>query len=95
MLQEAVVSYGEHFAVYQLSSEQEGVYYARLIRFYGSPEASPPNEILLVKGVRKWIGSIKTPELLNALGEVIEARIHEREKVHQRFKGEPTNPENI
>ena len=94
MLLEAVVSYGEHFALYHLSSESEGVYQAELVKFYGSPnEAAPPEQVLLVKGVRKWIGHPVIPELLNDLGQAIESSLQDREKVAQHIKGEPTNPD--
>lgn len=95
MLLEAVVSYGEHFALYHLSSEQEGVYHAELVKFYGSPETAPPKQILLVKGVRKWIGYPGIPQLLTDLGQAIDSSIPDREKAPQRFRGEPTNPDSI
>lgn len=95
MLLEAVVSFGEHFALYHLSSECEGVYQAELVKFYGSPDTAPPQLVLLVKGVRKWIGHPGIPELLNDLGQAIESNLPEREIVPQRFRGEPTNPDSV
>ena len=80
MMLEAVVSYGEHFARYHLFSESEGVYQAELVTFYGSPDAAPPEQVLLVRGVRKWIGHPVIPELLNELGQAIESSLFNREK---------------
>ena len=94
MLTQVVVSYGEHFALYELYAENEGVYNAELVRYYGSPESSPPKEILLVKGVRKWIGYPGLPELLNELGKAIEYTSMDSVIAPQRLNGEPTNPEN-
>ena len=94
MLTQVVVSYGEHFALYELYAEKEGVYNAELVRYYGSPESSPPKEILLVKGVRKWIGYPGVPQLLNELGKAIEYTKLDRTINPLRLKGEPTNPEN-
>lgn len=95
MVLEAVVSFGEHFALYHLTSEREGVYQAELVKFYGSPEVAPPRQVLLVKGVRKWIGHPGIPELLNDLGQAIESSLPEREAPPQRLRGEPTNPDSI
>ena len=95
MLLEAVVSYGEHFALYHLSLEREGVYHAELVKFYGSPQAAPPQQVLLVKGVRKWIGNPGIPELLNDLGQAIDSSLPQREQTPQRLSGEPTNPDNV
>jgi hypothetical protein len=91
---EAVVSYGNDFALYHLFPEQEGVYHAELIRFYGSADAEPPpKQILLVKGVRKWIGNFDLPELLNELGQAIETSLPENERVLNHFKKDhSTNP---
>ena len=93
MLTQVVVSYGEHFALYELYAEKDGVYNAELVRFYGSPEAAPPKEILLVKGVRKWIGYPGLPELLNELGKAIEYNRTNKIKIPLRLTGEPTNPD--
>ena len=90
---EAVVNYRNEFAFYELRPESEGVYQARLLRFYGSPESTPPKEITLVRGVRKWVGSCPVPQLVNDLGRVIETLMPLDKKVQQRKRIETTSPE--
>lgn len=90
MLMQVVVSYGEHFALYELYAEKEGVYNAELVRFYGNPALAPPKEILLVKGLRKWIGYPALPELLHELGKAIDYSNNNRIRVPQRSVGEPS-----
>jgi hypothetical protein len=93
MEMEAVVLYREEFARYRVIPERQGVYQAQLVKYYGNPASAPPEQIVLVRGVRKWIGSYPMPELLNDLGRVIETTLPQNERVLNRKGGEPTNPD--
>ena len=89
---EVVVCYRDEIALYSVESEKQGIYQAQLVRFHGSPENTPPEEITLTRGVRKWLGSHYLPDLLNAIGSVIETTLPPSERVLNRQGNEPTNP---
>lgn len=90
---EAVVNYRDDFAYYQVLGNGDGVYQAHLLRFYGSPESMPPDEITLVRGIRKWVGSCSIPQLVNDLGGVIETFLPKEENVLSRKRDETSSPE--
>lgn len=89
MEMEAVVHYCDEFATYRLTIEEVGIYHARLMRFFGSPDNTQPNKILIVCRVRKWLSSCKSSDLVNDLGRVIESTLSERERVLNRTGGNP------
>ena len=61
-------------AHYKIVTDRSGIYYARLLRYEGTPDIMPPEEIVLVKGVRRWNGSHDIQELIDELGRAIEKR---------------------
>lgn len=71
----AVVKYRGALAHYNVSPENESVYQARLIRYDGKPDQTPPTQVTLVRGFGHWSGSNDKQDLLNKIGEVIERRI--------------------
>ena len=68
----AVVPFGGGKAYYSVSPESTGVYQARLRNFEGNPVSPPPSEIILVRGVKQWSGSVDSVELLRELGNAID-----------------------
>jgi hypothetical protein len=87
----AVVKHQGALAYYTVLPENQGIYHARLVRYYGSPDSAPPERLLLVKGVRRWLGSCERQDLLDDIGHIIESRIPTPERV-SRTNSEPTNP---
>lgn len=69
---DVVIKYGAGEAVYRIQMEDPGLYFATRLRFDGSDEAAPPDEITLVRGIRKWTGSIRDEALLSDLGRSIQ-----------------------
>jgi hypothetical protein len=69
---EATVQYGNGRACFKIHKENPGIYYASLMYFEGSQHSSPPQEIMLVRGVRQWAGSHEDKTLLNELVKFIE-----------------------
>jgi len=71
----AVVKYRGALAHYKVSPENENIYHARLIRYDGKPDQTPPAQITLTRGSEHWSGSSDKQDLLDKIGEVIEHRI--------------------
>ncbi len=71
----AVVKYRGALAHYNVSPENEAIYQARLIRYDGKPDQTPPTQVTLIKDQGHWKGSSDKQDLLNKIGEVIERRI--------------------
>jgi hypothetical protein len=61
-------------AHYKIMTDRSGVYHARLLQYEGTPDITPPEDIVLVKGVRRWNGSHDMQELIDELGRAIETR---------------------
>ena len=80
----AVVRFLGDPAHYKIITDRSGVYYARLLRYEGAPDIMPPEDIVLVKGVRRWNGSHDRQELIDELGRAIETR--------QRGSGSASSP---
>lgn len=70
---DAIVKIYDNVAHFTVSPAGRGVYIAFLSGYQGSPEQSPPEEIVLVRGLRHWAGSCDNPDLIRELGEVIDA----------------------
>lgn len=70
----AVVRFSGDPAHYVIASERSGIYHARLLKFEGAPGVTPPKNILLVRGVRRWNGSYEGQEFIDELGRAIESR---------------------
>lgn len=69
-----VVKYRGALAHYNIIPENETIYQARLMRYDGKPDQTPPKQVTLVRNNEQWSGSIEKQDLLNKLGEVIEKR---------------------
>ena len=61
-------------ACYNISPESNGIYQARLLQYQGCSDRLPPAEVILVRGYRQWSGSYDRQDLLNDIGNAIEAR---------------------
>ena len=70
----AKVQYLGKRAHYEIAPEAAGVYQARLLKYEGGDLLAPPPHIILVKSVRRWVGSHEERPLLEALGRVIDRR---------------------
>lgn len=71
---EVTVEYRSHRACFKIHQEREGIFTARLLSFEGEASLRPTKEITLVRGVRKWTGSIDDEALLDELGEFIDTK---------------------
>ena len=79
MEMKAVVQYLGDWAHYSITPESFGIYHARLTNYEGANGVTPPENIVLVRGVRKWVGSHEERALLNDLGRYIEDRVRDGE----------------
>jgi hypothetical protein len=70
----AVVRFLGDPAHYKIITDRSGVYHARLLKYDGPSGITPPEEIVLVKGIRRWNGSYDIQEFIDELGRVIETR---------------------
>jgi hypothetical protein len=70
----AVVRFLGDPAHYKIITDRSGVYYARLLKYEGAPGVTPPQDIVLVKGIRRWNGSYDVQEFIDELGRAIDAR---------------------
>ena len=72
-LKATVQFYGDpaHYAVTQ---EKEGIYSARLLSYDGPNIMAPPDNIILVRSVRKWSGSYSEQDFIEELGRAIDER---------------------
>jgi hypothetical protein len=70
----AVVRFLGDPAHYKIQTDRTGIYHARLLKYEGATGVTPPEDIVLVKGVRRWNGSDDFQELIDELGRAIETR---------------------
>ena len=70
---EANVKYANGSACFKIHMENAGVYCADLFYFDGDQELSPPDKIILMRGIRGWRGSFDNAALLNNLGMIIDS----------------------
>jgi hypothetical protein len=59
-------------AFYQIHREGPGLYAATLVHYRGEVVHAPSRDIVLVRGVRQWTGSVEDETLLRQLGTKIE-----------------------
>lgn len=71
----AVVRYRGKQAHYAISPENEGIYYARLLKFEGQGVPTPPANLILVRGMCHWVGSSKEQYVVDELGKALEQRV--------------------
>jgi hypothetical protein len=80
---EVKVLYQGYFAEYKVLPEQGNLYLAELIHYDGSMEYNPPpSTLLLIKGIRRWLGSFDQPDFLNDIGSVIESRMKSEDYIN-------------
>ncbi|MBB1286567.1 hypothetical protein HRH25_19450 [Flavisolibacter sp. BT320] len=70
----ASVLFQNAIAHYTITEEEEGVFLAHLQHFSGLSEETPPLKILLMRGIRRWIGSLDNQQVLDALGHAIDKK---------------------
>lgn len=77
---EATVKYQGYKAVYKIVPEQTHIFRAQMNHYSGSKDYNPPpSELIIIRGVRKWIGSGDNQELIDSLGEIIEAKMKSKD----------------
>ena len=74
----AIAKFKGALARYNIIQENENVYHAILVKYDGKEEKMPPIDILLIRSVRHWSGSIDDQNLLDELGVVIDRRVNGR-----------------
>ena len=95
---DAIVKVQDNVAHFIVSPVGKGVYLAFLSGYQGAPELSPPEEIVLVRGLRHWTGSCDNHDLISELGDVIdalseEAPIFKRDGEQERKREGSGSPE--
>lgn len=61
-------------AHYKVSIEKDGIYRAQLVNYDGPNIIAPPEEVILVRSVRKWSGSYSEQDFITELGRAIDER---------------------
>ncbi|HEU4632995.1 MAG TPA: hypothetical protein VFS22_03360 [Flavisolibacter sp.] len=74
----AIANFKGGLAHYKIVRDNVGIFNAYLERYDGKPENSPTPNIILVRGLRHWSGSINEQGLLDSLGEVIDRKTRGR-----------------
>jgi hypothetical protein len=77
MTLEAKVNIEGGVADYHILPEGNGLYRADLVGYHGRPNFCPAERIIMVRSVRKWIGSCDHIEVINQIGREIEKAVHE------------------
>jgi hypothetical protein len=72
---QAVVPFLGDKAHYSVTQVQRGIYDAHLERYEGPSGITPPADITLARGVRRWVGSYEEAYFVQELGRAIEDRI--------------------
>lgn len=70
---EAKVKYKSGNACFKVEKGKEGIFTANLLAYDGDYTQSPPEGIILVRGIRYWTGSVEDEILLNELGRFIDS----------------------
>lgn len=74
----AIANYKGGLAKYNIIQENENVYHAILVKYDGKEDKTPPSNVVLIRSVRHWSGSIEDQNLLDELGVVIDRRVNGR-----------------
>ena len=74
----AVVQYLGKAAFYTIYPEGRGIYNARLESYDGPDAITPPEQVLLVKGPRRWTGCTEE-QLIADLGQAIEEELNKQD----------------
>jgi len=72
----ATIQHKGYEAAYSIQPERPGIYLAKLMTYSGNSKAAPPSVITMIRGPRKWSGSIRMESLLMQLGHQIDTGIH-------------------
>lgn len=71
-------------ARYKVIPDQNYIYHAQLLEYDGSTDINPPpSTLVLVKGVRRWLGSFDHQGFLNELGNIIEVKMQSEDFISQ------------
>ena len=70
MVHEVVIRYKGSNAVYRVRIEGGNIFQAELVD--NEQNLGLPQQLLLFKGIHRWVGSAEDAELLNLLGQQIE-----------------------
>ncbi len=70
----AIANYKGGLAHYKIVRDNLGIFNAYLERYDGKTDHTPSQNIILVRGLKHWSGSIEDQGLLDSLGEVIDRR---------------------
>jgi hypothetical protein len=70
-------------AHYAITPDSYGIYQARLLKYEGPDMVTPPENVLLVRSARNWVGSYEDSHFIQDLGRAIEERVRE---------GDPNTP---
>lgn len=70
----AIATYKGGLAHYKIAPENLGIYSAYLERYDGKAGNTPAKNIILVRGLNHWSGSVEEQSLLDTIGEVIDRR---------------------
>ena len=75
----AVVQYLGDLAHYSITPESDGIFSAQLLKYEGPNVVTPPHNLVLVRGVRKWVGSYEEQYFVEELGRAIDERVRDGE----------------
>lgn len=85
----AVVLYEGALAHYDVSIGENGQCYARLQRYNGRQENSPPQKLVLHKERRRWVADDRYRDLSDELGYAIESKAKPILESRNRSGGHP------
>jgi hypothetical protein len=69
------VLYKGCLAEYKILPQQLNIYFARLTNYDGDLESKPPDTLVMIKGIRRWVGSFDHQEFLNEIGGIIDEKM--------------------
>ena len=81
---QAVVPFLGDTAHCSVTQGQRGIYDAHLERYEGPSGITPPADITLARGVRRWVGSYKEAYFVQERGRAIEDRIRSAQPHRQK-----------
>lgn len=79
----AIATYKGGLAHYQVVRKENDIFSAYLVRYDGKQAHQPPASLILVRGEKKWEGSLDDHSLLEQIGGVIDRRLKGR--LHMDF----------
>jgi hypothetical protein len=85
----AVVLHDGALAEYEVELGRDGVCNARLSRYSGHPEHTPPEQVTLQKEGRHWVGNTNDRSLADELGYAVEIKAKPLLEARKRNNGHP------